>query len=490
MRLAFGRSGVRSAPGRLAVRLAAGAGAGALMAAAAFAEQGAAPNFDNGGRFQPYVIDGPSERGPSRPAAAAPAQDRDAEAVPPPIPVAPPATASPPRVAANRGAGGCANPNAIGLSREVEIDATGGPRYGFQQYKTIDFLRDGEIVLTFDDGPAPAYTKPILDALAHHCTKATFFIVGRNALAHPEVVRDEYARGHTIANHTWSHANLGPRRIVPKRTPHAEDGTAGPAGLSLSGQPVVTGSTSTRHGDPFYAPYGGSGLDPSAPPKPTFAPPMAADKAKAEIELGFSATSRSLGVPMAPFFRFPYLGNSTAMQNYLSERNVATFSIDVDSVDYRAKKADDVIHRVLTDLKDQKKGILLFHDIQPATAHAMPALLDLLHERGYKVVHLKPKAGLQTIASYDARVGKDGVKQDAIAEKKPLVKRTVTWGMAPAEGAGSAVAARANDAYRPPSQPAARRPAQREDNPSYIPPSNGQQEVLPWLTPSRRNSGW
>ena len=50
------------------------------------------------------------------------------------------------------------------------------------------FLADGEVVLTFDDGPLRAYTVPVLDALAAHCVKATFFLVGRMAVADPELV--------------------------------------------------------------------------------------------------------------------------------------------------------------------------------------------------------------------------------------------------------------------------------------------------------------
>ena len=49
----------------------------------------------------------------------------------------------------------CSNPNAIGVSRIVEIDTTGGPGFGFEHFKTHDFLREGEVVLTFDDGPWP-----------------------------------------------------------------------------------------------------------------------------------------------------------------------------------------------------------------------------------------------------------------------------------------------------------------------------------------------
>ena len=54
----------------------------------------------------------------------------------------------------------------MGLSRTVEIDTTGGPGFGFEHFKQYDFLRDKEVVLTFDDGPWPANTPNVLKALA------------------------------------------------------------------------------------------------------------------------------------------------------------------------------------------------------------------------------------------------------------------------------------------------------------------------------------
>src|SRR6266702_4131473 len=60
----------------------------------------------------------------------------------------------------------CTNPNALGVSRVVEIDTTGGPGFGFEQFKQFDFLADKEVVLTFDDGPWPHNTPAVLKALA------------------------------------------------------------------------------------------------------------------------------------------------------------------------------------------------------------------------------------------------------------------------------------------------------------------------------------
>ncbi|MCF6092998.1 polysaccharide deacetylase family protein [Microaerobacter geothermalis] len=64
------------------------------------------------------------------------------------------------------------------------------------------------VALTFDDGPDLQFTPQILDVLKKHNVKATFFIVGNRAKAHPEIVKRIVREGHAIGNHTWNHANL------------------------------------------------------------------------------------------------------------------------------------------------------------------------------------------------------------------------------------------------------------------------------------------
>ncbi|GAA1722182.1 hypothetical protein GCM10009745_84070 [Kribbella yunnanensis] len=64
------------------------------------------------------------------------------------------------------------------------------------------------VVLTFDDGPDPAYTPRVLEVLAKYDVKATFFEVGKNVARHPELTKRIHAAGHTIQNHTWNHADL------------------------------------------------------------------------------------------------------------------------------------------------------------------------------------------------------------------------------------------------------------------------------------------
>jgi peptidoglycan-N-acetylglucosamine deacetylase len=68
--------------------------------------------------------------------------------------------------------------------------------------------KPGELALTFDDGPNPAWTPQLLDLLAKHEVRATFFLVGSFAQAEPELVRRIAAAGHIIGNHSWSHPNL------------------------------------------------------------------------------------------------------------------------------------------------------------------------------------------------------------------------------------------------------------------------------------------
>ena len=88
----------------------------------------------------------PATKSAAAPQAAAP------QAAPAPAP-APAATAAKPT---------CANPNALGIARVVEIDTTGGPGFGFEHFKQLDFLRDHEVVLTFDDGPWLVNTPSVL----------------------------------------------------------------------------------------------------------------------------------------------------------------------------------------------------------------------------------------------------------------------------------------------------------------------------------------
>src|ERR1700730_11729175 len=76
---------------------------------------------------------------------------------------------------------------------------------------TLDWIHvDGPyIALTFDDGPSAKLTPKLLDLLAAHHIKVTFFLIGENVAEHPEIVAREAREGHEVANHSWSHPNFG-----------------------------------------------------------------------------------------------------------------------------------------------------------------------------------------------------------------------------------------------------------------------------------------
>jgi peptidoglycan/xylan/chitin deacetylase (PgdA/CDA1 family) len=285
----------------------------------------------------------PADATAATPAAtpAAPQPPAMAPQAPPPTVIAPtPAAAPAPPAQAN-----CpGNNNALGVSRVVEIDTTGGPGFGFEHFKQYDFLQPGEVVLTFDDGPWPHNTAEVLAALAANCTKAIFFPIGEHTMWAPEILKQVAAGGHTIGSHTWSHKDLSK---------------------------------------------------------------LSFEDSKVEIEKGISAVRWGLGYPASPFFRFPALRHPPEDVTYLGQRNIAIFSTDMDSFDFKIHKPDQVIASVLAKLKKNGKGIVLMHDFQRATADAAPELLKQLKSNGYRVVFMKAKEPVQTIAAYDEMIVKE-----------------------------------------------------------------------------------
>ncbi|MCA6111477.1 polysaccharide deacetylase family protein [Bradyrhizobium cenepequi] len=275
-----------------------------------------------------------------------------------------PASAPAPAAAPMRAKSTCANPDALGVSRTVVIDTTAGPGFGFLQYKQFDFLADKEVVLTFDDGPWPT-TPAVLKALADECTKGLFFPIGLHTTYHPEILKQVAAAGHTIGSHTWSHAHLDSKKLTEQQ-------------------------------------------------------------AKDEIEKGFSAVKMALGTAPSPFFRFPALAHTQATLAHLASRNIAMFSVDVDSLDFKSSSPDQVIQTVMTKLEKQGKGIILMHDLQKHTAQALPTLLRRLKSGGYKVVQMKAKEPLETLPEYDALLVKDMKVPTVSARPLSSVVRTVS----------------------------------------------------------------
>jgi peptidoglycan/xylan/chitin deacetylase (PgdA/CDA1 family) len=222
----------------------------------------------------------------------------------------------------------------LGVSRVAEVDTSGGGEYG-EQYPPTKLLEKGEVVITFDDGPHPEYTRQILAALAEQCTKATFFEVGEMIKEFPAIAKEVQAAGHTVGTHTWSHRNLGSISI---------------------------------------------------------------DRAKSQIESTINLANTTLPEGVAPFFRFPYLSDPKRVREYLASRNIAVMGIDADSHDWAVRSPEKVYKNIFAGLDKSGGGILLFHDIHPQTAKAIPGVLAELNKRGFKVVHLVPKSRIETIA--------------------------------------------------------------------------------------------
>jgi hypothetical protein len=144
-----------------------------------------------------------------------------------------------------------------------------------------------------------------------------------------------------------------------------------------------------------------------------------------EIEKGFSAIKLATGEAPAPFFRFPYLQAPKEAMEYMATRNIAVFSHDLDSFDFRKGSPEDVIKSVLGKLERKGKGIILMHDLKQHTAAALPQLLNELKAQGYKVVHMRPKAPLTTIAEWD-EAAKTEIKGGGVVDRpNPNVVRTI-----------------------------------------------------------------
>jgi peptidoglycan/xylan/chitin deacetylase (PgdA/CDA1 family) len=302
----------------------------------------------------------------SAPAAAAPMRVAQANQTTPAA--APNAAAAQPKPAPSATAiPTCDKPGGMGLTRIVEIDTTGGPGFGFEHFKQYDFVRDKEVVLTFDDGPWPGNTPAVLKALADECLKATFFEIGKHATWHPEITKQVLAAGMTVGTHTWSHKDLA-------RNPYAKD----------------------------------------------------IEQAKAEIEMGFSAVHMAAGGgKIAPFFRFPALQHPPQLMSYLAERNIGVFSTDIDSRDFKLHKPEDVIKSVMSQLEKHGKGIILMHDFKQHTAEAMPELIRQLKAGGYKVVHMVPKGEVTTVPKYDEMLSHEDKLSSNNTRPESSVIRTI-----------------------------------------------------------------
>jgi len=224
------------------------------------------------------------------------------------------------------------NPDALGTARTLAVSASVTPRVGRKHFPQTLPLEPKEVVLTFDDGPWPGTTPHVLDALARECVKATFFMLGRNAEAHPELVRRVRAEGHVVAHHTYGH-------------------------------PILSRMTQER--------------------------------AEAEIEHGFAAVDRALygevrSPPMTPFFRFPGFASTPPLLDWLENRGIVVFGADLWASDWNPMSPNAELGLVMGRIEAAGGGIVLFHDTKAQTAAMLPKLLRALKQHGYRVVQAVP----------------------------------------------------------------------------------------------------
>jgi peptidoglycan/xylan/chitin deacetylase (PgdA/CDA1 family) len=248
----------------------------------------------------------------------------------------------------------CPRKDALGTSRVLRVDAATSPRVGLKSFPQTLPLRDHEVVLTFDDGPWPGTTPKVLAALAHECVLATFFLIGRSASQHPELVRRIARLGHTIGHHTWSHPNI--KYLKPEAATADIDKGVAAVEKALYGTAATTPGIAT------------------------------------------ATPGIAMATPSTPFFRYPYFETTPATLDLLQRRGIAVFGADLWASDWEPMKPAQQLKLLTERLQIARKGIILLHDPKAQTAAMMPAFLRYLRDNNYRVVHVVP-AGAPTTAT-------------------------------------------------------------------------------------------
>jgi peptidoglycan/xylan/chitin deacetylase (PgdA/CDA1 family) len=238
-------------------------------------------------------------------------------------------------------------PDALGVSRVATVGTEGGLEVGLKSYPHAIPLADHEVILTFDDGPNATYTPMVLKALADQCVKATFFLIGRNVAALPDLARQELAEGHTLAHHTFTHPQPTLRYMPPE----------------VARADILKGMATVEH--VVY------GVD--------FPPGQPTDLSQIHLH--------------TPWFRFPGFADTKDIREWFKANNVGTFGVDEWASDWLTMTPDQELKLIMGRLEKEGRGMLLFHDIHPWTAAMLPAFLKELKARGYKVVQMVPGPG-------------------------------------------------------------------------------------------------
>jgi spore germination protein YaaH/peptidoglycan/xylan/chitin deacetylase (PgdA/CDA1 family)/GT2 family glycosyltransferase len=203
--------------------------------------------------------------------------------------------------------------------------------------------KPGLVALTFDDGPDARWTPKILDILKEKSAPATFFVIGENMQARPDLVKREVAEGHNVGSHTWTHPNIG-------EIPIAQTNVELNATQRLF--EVITGRSMRLFRPPFFG-----DAEPSTPHE------------------------------VAPLVIAQTLG-------YL----VAGLRVDPD--DWQKPPPQAIVDRTLARLDhpgDRPGQVVLLHDAggnRANTVKALPALIDAIRARGYRLVTVGELAGM------------------------------------------------------------------------------------------------
>ncbi len=216
-------------------------------------------------------------------------------------------------------------PDALGTSRTLTLKRE-FVSYGREQHGPLP-LEPGEIVITFDDGPRPETLDRVLKVLADECVKATFYMIGSNLVEYPELGRRVVQAGHTTGLHSFAHPNL---------------------------------------------------------------PSLPEDEQLADLDKGLKAYVSVFGAEPASY-RFPFLAESPTILKVLKEKNITVASMDFGIEDYwpNDMQTPAMVARLQKQLDQIKDGILLIHDANGPTAEALPALLNTIKDKGFKIVHLR-----------------------------------------------------------------------------------------------------
>ena len=213
-------------------------------------------------------------------------------------------------------------PDALGVSRTLALTAKSPPPY--------ELLKQDEVILTFDDGPAWPRTRQVLRELSKECTQATFFLQGNRAKTLPGIARAIRAAGHTVGSHSWDHANLAEL-------------------------PLPDALENAQHGR--------------------------------------DAVSATIGQD-TPLFRYPYIATTPELTRAVRKAGLIDVTVTADGADWTDISPEEAVAHILDMLEQhERRGMILLHDPFPKSAKRTRLLLQSLKNEGYRVVALEQPEG-------------------------------------------------------------------------------------------------